>query len=525
MGDIGQTRVGMATANNDRFIRRWYEVGSAAISLRSKSRLEAKANLKKWFPYDKGGEFRKWYGNNEYVVNWENDGAEIRRFTNGKGKVRSHNYNLDLIFMSGFTWSALTSGKFSVRKTTIGHLFGSGGHKGFIADKYLDFTLGLLNSSVSQYLLQVISQTLNFESGNIAKLPLKTVDKSNQNLVNSLVEHNVHISKSDWDSYETSWDFTTHPLLTHIADDKRNEVNDKLKNAFSLWQDEAQSRFDQLKFNEEELNRIFINLYGLNDELTPEVADKDVSVRLADEERDIKSFLSYFVGVVLGRYSLDTEGLAFAGGEWDRSKYQSFVPNEDNLLMLNDADYFGDSRDIIYRLKEFLTATFGSETVDENITYIASVIGKKADSDEAAIRRYFVEDFFKDHKKIYQKRPIYWEYSSGKNNGFKALMYLHRYDSDELAMIRTNYLHPLQGKYELRIEQLTQLASNETVASQKKRYEKELKHLNQQLAEIIKYDPLIQHIANQKIELDLDDGVVVNYDKLQDGSAILSKLK
>jgi len=335
----------------------------------------------------------------------------------------------------------------------------------------------------------------------------------------------IKIAKDDWNSFETSWDFIRHPLLTHIADDKQNMVDGKLKNAFELWETEAKDRFNQLKINEEELNRIFIDLYGLNAELTPEVANKDVSVRLADEERDIKSFLSYFIGVVFGRYSLDVGGLAFAGGKWNDANYESFVPNEDNLLLLNDADYFGDSRDIMNRLRAFLTVVLGAETVDENLSYIASVVGKKADSDEAAIRRYFVEDFFKDHKKIYQKRPIYWEFNSGKQNGFKALMYLHRYNSDELAMVRTNYLHPLQGKYELRIDQLTQLASNETVTSQKKRYEKELKHLEQQLTEIKKYDPLIQHIANQGIELDLDDGVVVNYDKLQDGTTILSKLK
>ncbi|WP_203640133.1 BREX-1 system adenine-specific DNA-methyltransferase PglX [Levilactobacillus wangkuiensis] len=525
LGSVGKTRVGMATASNDKFIRKWYEVDQTNISYHSKSRSLAQLTQRKWFPYDKGGEFRKWYGNNSYVVDWGNDGKEIRSFTDGNGKVRSHNYNLDLIFRPGFTWSALTSGNFSARKTSFGHLFGSGGHKGFVENDKLNFVLGLLNSTITQYLLQVISQTLNFESGNIAKIPLNVTDSANHNSIDNLVNQNTNNSRWDWDSFETSWDFTRHPLLSHIADDKRNEVDGKLKSAFSLWRNEAQERFDQLKSNEEELNRIFIDLYGLNDELTPEVADKDVSVRLADEVRDIKSFLSYFVGVVFGRYSLDVEGLAFAGGEWDKSKYQSFVPNEDNLLLLNDADYFGDSRDIINRLRSFLTVTFGAESVDENLSYIASVVGKKADSDEMAIRRYFVEDFFKDHKKIYQKRPIYWEFTSGRHNGFKALMYLHRYESNELAMVRTNYLHPLQGQYEARIDQLTQLANNEAVASQKKRYEKNLKHLEQQVSEIRKYDPLIQHIANQKIELDLDDGVVVNYDKLQDGNAILSKLK
>ena len=245
---------------------------------------------------------------------------------------------------------------------------------------------------------------------------------------------------------------------------------------------------------------------------------------MADEERDIKSFLSYFIGVVFGRYSLDTDGLAFAGGDWDSDKYRSFVPNKDNILMLNDEKYFDDSRDIINRLKEFLKVTFGEESLNINLKYISSIVGKKADNPEASIRRYFVEDFFKDHKKTYQKRPIYWEFSSGRNNGFKALMYLHRYDENELAMLRTDYLHPLQGRYESRLNQLNSLYEVETVAKEKKNIEKELKHVTKQLDEIRKYDQSIQHLANERIKLDLDDGVVVNYDKLQDGEIILSKI-
>ncbi|MCW3779268.1 BREX-1 system adenine-specific DNA-methyltransferase PglX, partial [Levilactobacillus namurensis] len=329
----------------------------------------------------------------------------------------------------------------------------------------------------------------------------------------------------DWGEFETSWDFGRHPLLTHIADEQQNKVAGKLQNAFQLWQAEAQNRFDQLKANEEALNRIFIDLYGLNDELSPEVADKDVSVRLADETRDIKSFLSYFVGVVFGRYSLDVPGLAFAGGQWDDGKYQSFIPNQDNLLVLTDADYFGDSRDVIYRLREFLTATFGAATVDENLAYIATALGKKGTSPEDVIRKYFVDDFFKDHNKLYQKRPIYWEFSTGRNNGFKALMYLHRYEASELAMVRTDYLHALQGKYETRLEQLTELAANEPVISQKKRYEKARKHLDKQLQEVQKYDAPLQHLASQRIELDLDDGVLVNHQKLQGDEKILTKIK
>ncbi|WP_020090502.1 BREX-1 system adenine-specific DNA-methyltransferase PglX, partial [Levilactobacillus parabrevis] len=527
MGELVDARQGIATTDNKRFLRMWFEIQKSAINFNATSTQDALSSGMKWFPCNKGGAYRKWYGNYDYVINYQNDGSEIKN-----NVLRKYPYlktpdfvvkNTSYYFREAITWPKITSGQFSVLYRENGSIPETAGNEAFSTDKnQLLYILAFLGTKVTNKIMRTLNPTINSQVGDFNNVPVLL---SNGLKPIRIVKELINIAKDDWDCFEISWDFNTHPLLIHIADDKRNEVNGKLKNAFNLWQNEAQDRFDQLKANEEELNRIFIDLYGLNDELTPEVADKDVSVRLADEERDIKSFLSYFVGVVLGRYSLDVEGLAFAGGEWDSSKYRSFVPNEDNLLMLNDTDYFDDSRDIIYRLKEFLTATFGPETVDENITYIASVIGKKADSDEAAIRRYFVEDFFKDHKKIYQKRPIYWEYSSGKNNGFKALMYLHRYDSDELAMIRTNYLHPLQGKYELRIGQLTQLASNETVTSQKKRYEKELKHLNQQLAEIIKYDPVIQHIANQKIELDLDDGVVVNYDKLQDGSTILSKLK
>ncbi|WP_261809686.1 BREX-1 system adenine-specific DNA-methyltransferase PglX [Levilactobacillus humaensis] len=523
MDSIVTPRQGLATASNNRFLREWFEVTYREIKFDARSIEDAKESGKKWFPYNKGGSYRKWYGNYDYVVNWENDGNEIRHFSGPNGKIRSRPQNTGYYFHEAITWPLITSGRFSMRLRLQGSIHDVSGMSAFTnKNSDLKYVLGIMNSKIGNYLTKLLNPTINLQIGNFDAIP---VILSSEEKTLLIINNNIERSKDEWDMFEASWDFQRHPLLTHIADDKRNAVDGKLENAFNLWQEEALDRFDQLKANEEELNRIFIDLYGLNEELTPEVADKDVSVRLADEVRDIKSFLSYFVGVVFGRYSLDTEGLTFAGGEWDESKYHSFVPNEDNILMLNDSDYFGDSRDIMNRLKAFLTATFGAVTVEENLSYIASVIGKKADSDEAAIRRYFVEDFFKDHKKIYQKRPIYWEFNSGRHNGFKALMYLHRYDSDELAMVRTNYLHPLQGKYELRIDQLTQLAGNETVASQKKRYEKALKHLEQQLTEIRKYDPLIQHIANQKIKLDLDDGVVVNYDKLQAGSVILSKLK
>ena len=521
LSDFAYPRLGMATANNDLFLRRWYETSLNNINFNSLSTDDSQNSGDMWFPYNKGGNYRKWYGNNEYIVNWKNNGLDIRNYKDTQGKVKSHNYNLDFIFKPGITWNALTSGNFSSRKTESGFLFDNAGSTMFLKNNdNLNYLQGLLSTPIVSSMLNYINPTLNFQPGSLARLPIVLTDKS---AVDSISKTNVKISKDDWDSFETSWDFKSHPLLNHIADDKRTEVNGELENAFGIWKNETQDRFNQLKSNEEELNKIFIDLYGLQDELTPEVADKDVSVRLADEERDIKSFLSYFVGVVFGRYSLDIEGLAFAGGDWDESKYNSFVPNDDNLIMLNDKRYFDDKRDIINRLKEFLIVTFGEDSLKENLHYIASVIGKKADNDEDSIRRYFVENFFKDHKQMYQKRPIYWEFSSGKANGFKALMYLHRYDENELAMIRTNYLHPLQGKYEAQLDQMSQLVETESVTKEKKKLEKDITHVTKQLAEIRKYDVVIQHIANEKILLDLDDGVVENYKKLQSGENILSK--
>ncbi|MDT7019847.1 BREX-1 system adenine-specific DNA-methyltransferase PglX [Levilactobacillus namurensis] len=522
MDELVTPKQGLATANNNRFLRQWFEVQHSRINFQASSLKDAEQSGKKWFPYNKGGSYRKWYGNYDYVVNWEDNGYEIRHFTDSKGKVRSRPQNTDYYFHEAITWSDITSGSISMRYRRYGSIHDVSGMSAFSTSKdQLMYCLGLLNSTVGNYIFKILNPTIHFQIGNLKAFPVIATDKIDLDVITQL----IMLSSVDWGEFETSWDFGRHPLLTHIADEQQNKVAGKLQNAFQLWQAEAQNRFDQLKANEEALNRIFIDLYGLNDELSPEVADKDVSVRLADETRDIKSFLSYFVGVVFGRYSLDVPGLAFAGGQWDDGKYQSFIPNQDNLLVLTDADYFGDSRDVIYRLREFLTATFGAATVDENLAYIATALGKKGTSPEDVIRKYFVDDFFKDHNKLYQKRPIYWEFSTGRNNGFKALMYLHRYEASELAMVRTDYLHALQGKYETRLEQLTELAANEPVISQKKRYEKARKHLDKQLQEVQKYDAPLQHLASQRIELDLDDGVLVNHQKLQGDEKILTKIK
>ncbi|MGQ2375832.1 BREX-1 system adenine-specific DNA-methyltransferase PglX [Companilactobacillus zhachilii] len=512
--DYSLSKAGIVTGRDSSFIFKWYEILFKNISYTETN--ERKINEMKFVPYSKGGEYIKWFGNDDYVINLK------KLYTPSEVTSAVRRGDKKYYFQTAISWSYVTSNKSSFRFYD-GFLYGTASPEiiPFKMD-YMWTILALLNSNVSEYIIKFLNPTINLPTGYVLDIPM--IKGTFQNNIKMLTYSNVNIVKEQFLFDENSWHFLNNKLLLHIADDKRNEVDGKLENAFNVWKDEAQSRFNQLKSNEEELNKIFIDLYGLNEELTPEVEDKDVSVRLADEERDIKSFLSYFIGVVFGRYSLDTEGLAYAGGDWDDSKYKSFVPSKDNILMFNDEKYFDDSRDVINRLKDFLKVTFGEDSVTTNLQYIASVVGKKADNSEASIRRYFVEDFFKDHKKTYQKRPIYWEFSSGKNNGFKALMYLHRYNKNELAMIRTDYLHPLQGQYESRVNQLNSLYESESVAKVKKNIEKDLKHVNKQLDEIRKYDQSIQHLANQQIELDLDDGVVVNYEKLQDGETILSKI-
>ena len=516
LGDISQTRLGMATSDNKKFVRFWYEINLNNIGFNYKNRQVAEESAKKWFPYDKGGEFRKWFGNNYLVVNWEKDGIEIRNFKNKNGKVRSHNYNLDYIFKSGLTWSALTSGNLSIRYTMVGHLFDNAGSKLFTNDSNIFRILGYLGSVVSNYYVSILNPTMNIQPGTISELPYINNDDI---AVDKLVNLNIRLSKFDWDAFETSWDFQKSPLLTQNAA--------SLRQAYNSWSNEALTRFNQLKSNEEELNRIFINLYGLRDELTPEEDDKEVSVRKADQVRDIKAFLSYFIGCVFGRYSLNQDGLVYAGGDWDDSKYTTFKPNKENIILLTDRQYFDDDRDIIVRLKEFLTKTFDPETLTENMDFIAQTLEPKkferGASAEDIIRNYFLNDFYKDHAKIYQKRPIYWEFNSGKNKGFKALMYLHRYNTEQLPMVR-HYLHELQPAMNDLIEVDQNLLEQETTASVKSKYRKTIATLNKQMNEIMKYDQILDHLSQSPIDLDLDDGVLVNHDKLQQGEKLLSKL-
>lgn len=491
---------GLDTCDNDTFVRFWNEVDIHNINFSARSSedtFEAK-----WYPYCKGGGYSKWYGFMDKVVDWKDDGNILRNLRDSNGKIKSRPQNIRYYFKEGLTWSTITSYKLSLRY--MNHcIFGGGGSAMFMSSN-LYYNLCFVNSKVTEYFLSFMNPTLNFLVGDILGLPI-IIDESKKEVVESLARNNINISKIDWDSFETSWDFKTHPLLKPVP---------LISESFAQWSDECEKRFTRLKSNEEELNRIFIDIYSLQDELTPEVEDKDVTVRRADLTRDIKSLVSYAVGCMFGRYSLDVEGLAYAGGEWDGSKYKTFIPDPDNCIPVTDEEYFRD--DIVVRFVDFIRTVYGADTLEENLTFIADALGTRGNTSRERIRNYFLNDFIKDHIKMYQKRPIYWLFDSGKQNGFRALVYMHRWNADTTGNVRVEYLHMLQRIYENEIRQsqdIVETGSGREVSAAQKRIEK----LTKQLKETHDFDEKIAHLALSRIDIDLDDGVKVNYEKVQTG--------
>ena len=487
LGSLFPVKKGMTTADNNRFLRFWYEVEQKKIAI-------------KWFRTHKGGEFRRWYGNDENVVNWENNGIELKSFS---GSVIR---NEDYYFKRCITWNDISSSKTGFRYVEGNSISNASGPSVYDNSDKLFYILGLCNSKVVEYIFAFTCPTIHFEVGKVAEIPVKF---KKEEIIQEIVKGNLELSKTDWDSFETSWDFQHHPLLRTVP---------TIAEAFDQWQAECDDRFHQLKANEEELNRIFIDIYGLQDELTPEVEDKDVTVRKADLGRDIRSFISYAVGCMFGRYSLDVNGLAYAGGEWDSNKYVSYPADKDNIIPICDDEYFED--DIVGRFVEFVKTVYGEESLDENLKFIADVLGGKGQPKDV-IRNYFLNDFYKDHCKIYQKRPIYWLFDSGKKNGFKALIYMHRYQPDTIARIRTDYVHEQQARYRTAIADLEQRISNASTGERVK-LKKKLTTLQAQDTEIRSYEEKIHHLADQMISIDLDDGVKKNYAIFQD---VLAKIK
>lgn len=501
IGCYGSTSKGIITGDNSKFLRLWFEVNINNMNLKAEKYTESEESNIEWYPCNKGGEYRKWYGNKDYLINWKHNGCEIMQ--RGQKKIRNcQDYKNEFKFIPSITWTSLSSSQSSFRYSNKS-LSESAGMTLFISQDYLLFCLGFLNSVVALFSLNVLNPTLNFTAGNIASLPL--IISINKKIIDSIVNENIVLSKSDWDSFETSWDFKTHPLLKPVP---------LISESFAQWSDECEKRFTRLKSNEEELNRIFIDIYGLQDELTPEVEDKDVTVRRADLTRDIKSLVSYAVGCMFGRYSLDVEGLAYAGGEWDGSKYKTFIPDPDNCIPVTDEEYFRD--DIVVRFVDFIRTVYGADTLEENLTFIADALGTRGNTSRERIRNYFLNDFIKDHIKMYQKRPIYWMFDSGKQNGFRALVYMHRWNADTTGNVRVEYLHKLQRIYENEIRQSQDVAetgSGREVSAAQKRIEK----LTKQLKETHDFDEKIAHLALSRIDIDLDDGVKVNYEKVQTG--------
>lgn len=504
--NLADPKQGLATSDNNRFLREWWEVLYANESLRNENK-----NVK-WFPYNKGGIFRKWYGNNDYVVNWQNNGYEIKHVIKN-GKLASRPQNTEYYFRPCITWSKI-SFDLAFRYKPEGHIFDVAGTSIFADNPVeLKYLQGILNSSVMSKIASYISPTVNFEVGQIATYPIMEANETANGKIVALVDDCRNLSKDDWDDYETSWDFTTHPLFKYKTD------SNKLSDAFSAYEGYCEERFNNLKRNEEKLNEIAIELYGLEDELTPDIPDKRITVSKADHAREARSFLSYFVGCVMGRYATDKSGIQYAGSGTELPKND--IIDSDGIITIMDHDSIGRD-DIMNKLRHFLESNFGSSTLSANLDWLAEGLGRKnTENSEDVIRNYFVNEFFNDHAhKIYADptkasdgRPIYWQISSGPHNAFKALFYIHRYNPGLMAKVRVDYVTPIMNHYDHRLAEIkTELQS----ASGIKRGEllTEQSDLTDKLKELQEFDRVLKNIADKRIELDLDDGVKRNYIKL-----------
>lgn len=519
--DYAEPRHGMSTGNNDLCLKLWFEIDNKNVCWDASNLKEFDDSGRKYAPYKKGGSFRLWYGNNDYVIAYDTNSR--KKMENLSGYRSS---STGFFFRPSINWSDVSTSAFGVRVSPKGFAFDGRGASMFCDDNIRFYLAALLASKFTTYILNVLNPTLTFNIENVAAVPV-VINLNKKEIVDFLTENNISFAKDDWDSFETSWDFQRHPLLQHavftpqmVAKEEANGylTMNGIADAYRHWEQVCNERFNQLKANEEELNRIFIDIYGLQDELTPEVADKDVTVRKADLGRDIRSFISYAVGCMFGRYSLDVDGLAYAGGEWDSSKYASFAADKDNIIPICDDEYFED--DIVGLFVEFVKTVYGTDSLDENLKFIADALGSKGQPKDV-IRNYFLSDFYSDHCKIYQKRPIYWLFDSGKKNGFKALIYMHRYQPDTIARIRTDYVHEQQARYRTAIADLEQRIANVST-SERVKLKKKLTTLQAQDTEIRTYEEKIHHLADQMISIDLDDGVKKNYAIFQD---VLAKIK
>ena len=520
-----EIKEGIKTADNERFVREWWTINNKDIYY-----LGTNLDEKKYIFTTKGGDYRKWYGNLNDLLFWENNGYDLKKFK--KATIT----NEENFFKNNITWNRLTTAKISFRYTENGSVPNMAGlcmYKKNIKEEYSYF-LSFFNTKIVKYILDLLNPTLNFPPGLIKIIPFKEIDFGLKKNINNYGSMNISISKEEWDSRETSWDFERLSLI----DGK--DLRTAFENYCSHWRD----NFVQLHKNEEELNRLFIEIYELQDEMDEKVEFEDITILkeeaiiiqidnniskefLTESEKYlydrgvslefnknvlIKQFISYAVGCMFGRYSLDEEGLVFAGGEFDKNKYSKFIPDEDNCIPITDSEYFSD--DIVTRFVEFVKTVYGEETLEENLKFIAQALSNKNDAPKDIIREYFLKSFYDDHLKRYKKRPIYWLYDAGKKNGFKALIYMHRYNEQTTAKVRIGYLHELQKHYERRASFLKdEIESN----NNRKKAEQELKKIKSQLDECKQFDEKMNHLSSEYISIDLDDGVKVNYEKVQTG--------
>lgn len=484
------------TANNEQYLRYIWEVSKSKVG-----------KDKKWVFYIKGGAFRKWYGNIELFVDWSDTARDFYR-TNSTSNLLAEQYR----FKEGITYTELTSSVNSFRYLPPIAVFDKKGP--CIVDvKHNLYCLAFFNTCVAVEYFKLLNPTITLQVKDVKNTPI-IIEENVLPRVEKLAQSCVDDCREDWDSFETSWDFLIHPLVKIANElDLRDEGKVTLMEAYEKWERTCNDRFDRLKANEEELNRIFIEVYGLQEELTPEVEDKDVTVRKAELGRDIRSLISYALGCMLGRYSLDESGISYAGGEWNNSKYKSFIPDRDNCIPITDEEYFED--DIVGLFCAWLSKSFGIENLEINLDFIAKVLGNKGTTSREVIRNYFINDFIKDHIKTYQKRPIYWLFDSGKQNGFKALIYMHRWNADTVGSLRVEYLHKMQHIYEHEIVRMQEIIDNSSGAREASKATKRKDKLLKQLKETKEYDAKLSHIALSRIEIDLDDGVKVNYEKVQ----------
>ena len=499
--NFADPRQGMSTSDNKRFLREWFEVEFSKIGFNYENSIN---NDKKWYPYNKGGSYRKWWGNQELIINYENDGFEIKEHAKKLYKTPSRTIkSMDKYFKKCISWSSVSSGNIAFRYYPKGFIFDVAGSSVFIEDdKLFNYIFGFLNSSISQEILDLISPTINYSVGYIKLMPI-IYNSFYKKEIDHFVEENINICKNDWNNYEISWNFIKHPILMM----KSKNISE----SFEIWEKYKLNQFNLLKSNENELNKIFSEIYYMEHDAY--IDDKHISIVLANYELDMKSFISYAVGCMFGRYSLDSEGLQFAGGEFNLNNYSKFIPDDDNIIPVLDTAYFDD--DIIGYFTKFVETCFGSETLEKNLDFIAGALSKTNKPSREIIREYLLKNFFNDHKKTYKKCPIYWQFSSGKQNGFNCLVYMHRYEPSLVARIRTDYLHKTQKAIEQRIENNNNIINNSSSKQEVARATKEKAKLQKQLKETQGYDEVLAHIANQNIEIDLDDGVKVNYAKFQ----------